>query len=100
MVIEDGGLPVTLGAKLRDPFRTPQCTYKDPQCIVDVRADCSQQAQVYICTCLGCSEEIISDMVNTGTIKSNKPGGEFCPNYVGMTGTSMHTRGLSHLKDM
>ena len=86
---------------MRDPFRVQECTFKDPLCIVDPRSDCSQQGHVYICTCSGCSEEILtSSGANHGTTRSNQPGGEHRPNYVGMTGTSMHARGLSHLKEI
>ena len=71
--------------------------------MVDPKVDCSQQGQVYICTCSGCSEEILTGDVNDinhGTKRSNQPGGEHRPNYIGMTGTSMHARGQSHLKDI
>ena len=71
--------------------------------MVDPKVDCSLQGRVYICTCSGCSEEILtgdSNRVNHGTNKSNQPGGEHRPNYIGMTGCSMHSRGQAHLKDI
>ena len=51
LVLEDGGLPVTIGLKKRDPFWTPGCTFMDPTCMVDSKEDCSGQAKVYIVTC-------------------------------------------------
>ena len=54
LVLEDGGLPATLGLKVRDPFRIPGCTFKDPSCIVYESIDCSRQDSVHIITCNGC----------------------------------------------
>ena len=85
MVIEDGGLTATRGAKMRDLFRIHQYTFMNPTCLADPKTDCSQQCKVYICTCDGCSEEVITEEVNTGTNRSNQPGGEFRPNYIGIT---------------
>ena len=59
LVLEDGGLPATLGLKIRDPFRQPGCTYKDPNCMVDPSLDCSQQDSVYIITCDGCQNAVM-----------------------------------------
>ena len=33
-------------------------------------------------------------------MRKSDPGGKGHPNYVGMTGTSPNTRGMSHLKDI
>ena len=97
LVIEDGGLPVTIGLKKRDPFRTPGCTFGDPSCIVDPREDCSSQSKVYIVTCDGCNMKVEEGPeLRTGP-KPTEAGGESKLNYVGMTGTSLHARGKSHM---
>ena len=49
--------------------------------------------QQNICkTCNGCLHEVGS----SGGTKSNMPGGEGRPNYIGMTGSSLHSRAKSH----
>ena len=58
LVMEDGGVPATLGLKLRDPFRRPTCRFMDPNCMVDPTVDCSQQDQCYIVTCNTCQVDI------------------------------------------
>ena len=58
LVLEDGGLPVTIGLKKRDPFRSHGCTFGDPSCMVDPKEDCSSQAKVYIITCGGCNMRV------------------------------------------
>ena len=94
MVLEDGGIPITMGLKSRDPFRTQECTFSDVNCMVDTTTDCSQQDKVYIITCNGCMQDITTPPM-TG-LKPTEPGGEARYNYVGMTGTSMHARAKSH----
>ena len=93
MVLEDGGVPATLGLKIRDPFRQEECRFKDTKCRVDPKTDCSQQGRVYIITCNGCPEPVEGAVANG---KVTEPGGEVRPNYVGMTGTSLHARSLAH----
>ena len=34
LVLEDGGAPVTLGLKVKDPFSIPVCQFGDPDCWV------------------------------------------------------------------
>ena len=94
MVFEDGGIPATLGLRERDPFRQLGCQFKDPTCMVDPKTDCSQQGQVYVITCNVCQTEV-RDTTRSGQ-RSTDPGGEPNPNYVGMTGTSLHARAISH----
>ena len=67
--------------------------FKDRNCRVDKKTDCSQQDRVYIITCNGCPEPV-EGAESRG--KTNEPGGETRPNYVGMTGTSLHSRSLAH----
>ena len=96
LVLEDGGLPITLGLKKKNPFRVEICTFNDPNCMVDRKTDCSKQNVTYIVTCNGCP-----DNVSYGPLIKNVPqltevGGEGRFNYVGMTGTSMHARAKMH----
>ena len=96
-MLEDGGLPATLGLKVRDPFRTPGCTFKDPSCIVDESVDCSRQDSVYIITCNGCLETVTNGPVSRVMPRPTEAGGEGRPNYIGMSGTSLHARAKSHM---
>ena len=100
MVLEDGGLPTTLGLKLRNPFRAQQCTFGDPNCMVSASTDCSLQDKVYVITCNECLDEVTTGTTNTQPIilKPTRPGGEARLNYVGTTGTSLHARSLLHHK--
>ena len=66
--------------------------------MVDPSGDCSRQAQVYIVTCSGCNETVHKGPQIKDCPKSMEVGGEGKPNYVGMTGTSLHARGVSHLQ--
>ena len=93
LVVEDGGVPATLGIKSRDPFRSEGCTFRDPNCMVDIKNDCSKQDQIYIVTCNGCKESVNQQEVGWSNKRKTDPGGEGHPNYVGMTGTSLHTKG-------
>ena len=93
MVLEDGGVPATLGLKKRDPFRVERCRFKDDNCRVDPSTDCSQQGRVYILTCNACPEAVAGGVARG---KPTEPGGEARLNYVGMTGTSLHARSLAH----
>ena len=97
LVLEDGGLPVTLGLKKRDPFRVNGCTFKDKKCIVSPNTDCSRQGQVYIITCKSCKSNVYEGPKPMVHPKWNEAGGEGRANYIGMTGTSLHARAASHL---
>ena len=96
MVLEDRGTPATLGLKVRDPFRDEEYRFKDPSCQVSPSVDCSMQDQTYIITCNGCQEAVGT----SNGIKPNMPGGEGCPNYIGMTGTSLHARAKAHTQSV
>ena len=95
MVLEDGGAPATMGLKVKDPFRVEECRFKDKDCNVTTTTDCSQQDKTYIITCKGCPTPIVV----TGS-KPNQPGGEGALNYIGTTGTSMHTRSKAHAQSI
>ena len=99
MVLEDGGLQATLGLKVRDPSMLQQCIFGDPIAWLPPSLNCSLQGKVYIVTCDNCLEEVAMED-NQSSTNPTKPGGETRLNYVGMTGTSLHARSLSHLKDI
>ena len=100
LVLEDGGLPATLGLRVRDPFRHEGCTFGDPTCIVDRRQDCSRQDVVYIITCNECKERVCQGPDLENTAKPTEAGGEVHHNYIGMTGSSMHARAKAHVASM
>ena len=97
LVLEDGGLPITIGLKKRDPFRSHGCTFGDPDCMVDPSEDCSSQSKVYVITCGGCNQKVEEGPAPRTGPKPTEAGGEARPNYIGMTGTSLHARGKLHL---
>ena len=97
LVVEEGGLPVTLGLRVKDPFRRDGCTFKDPECMVDAGVNCSKQDSVYCITCDGCQENVFQGPNPLHMPRSTDAGGETRLHYIGMTGTSLHCRGKSHL---
>ena len=46
LVLEDGGLPIMIGLKVRDPFRCQGCMFKDDKCMINLNTDCSRHASV------------------------------------------------------
>ena len=92
IVLEDRGIPATLGLKQRDPFRADGCSYGDPNCNPDPKIDCGQQDMVYVITCNGCKDPVPGVSRDRGKSKPTDTGGEARPNYVDMTGTSLHAR--------
>ena len=65
--------------------------------MVDPKDDCSRQAQVYIVTCNSCNMKVEEGPENRLGPRPTEAGGEARLNYIGMTGTSLHARGMSHL---
>ena len=100
LVVEEGGLPVTIGLRVKNPFRKDICVFKDPEYPVYTRVDCSRQDTVYSITCGGCLESVFQGPSPLHMPKPTEAGGETRLHYIGMTGTSMHTRGKSHLTAM
>ena len=85
-----------LGLRARDPFRIQQCRFNDLNCQVSTSVDCSMQDQTYIITCNGCMDPIAS----SNGVKPNLPGGEGHPNYIRMTGTSLHARAKAYAQSV
>ena len=94
-VMEEGGLPVTVGLRVNDPFHPGSCRYGDPKCIVEQNKDCGLMGNIYEITCNSCQEAVIQEQ---GEQCSRQPGGQMGPNYIGMTATSAHCRMKAHLK--
>ena len=95
--MEDGGLPVTLGLRVKDPFRHEGCTFNNPDCIVDAAMDCSKQDAVYSITCGGCLDDVVQGPNPLNMPKPEDAGGQTRVPYIGMMGTSLHNRGKSYM---
>ena len=78
-----------------DPFRTQQCRFRDPACIVEGTKDCASMACIYEVTCASCQVPIDQDLSHKET---RDPGGQKKLNYIGMTMCSTHARMKDHLK--
>ena len=57
LVMEEGGIPVTLGLKVSNPIRTEGCQFGDRECLVK-KGDCSTMGCIYCITCNKCKEEL------------------------------------------
>ena len=86
-VIEEGGLPISAGLRVNDPFRSQTCRYGNSKCIVESNKDCGTMGVVYEITCNNCQEAVNQEQ---GNQLSRQPGGQVGPNYIGMTMTSSH----------
>ena len=40
-VVEEGGLPISVGLRTNDPFRPQSCRYEDNKCMVESGKDCA-----------------------------------------------------------
>ena len=85
---------MTASLKEGDPFRKKGYKFLDPDCMVDVKEDCTAMGCIYEISCNTCQEPVEENP--TGTKVSKDPGGQSRPNYVGMTSTSLHCRMLGH----
>ena len=94
MVVEDGGQPAIASLKEGDPFRKEGCKFTNPDCMVDIKEDCTAMGCLYEISCNACQEPVEEDISGSKTTKD--PGGQSRPNYVGMTSTSLHCRMLGH----
>ena len=94
-VVEEGGAPATAALRKTDPFRTQQCRFRDPACIVEGSRDCASMACVYEITCASCQVPVDQDISHKET---RDPGGQKKTNYIGMTMCSTHSRMKGHLK--
>ena len=82
-MVEDGGRPIHIGLKVRDPMRPKGCIFNDPTCFVDSNSECDRCGVVYKITCIKCTETADNDRE--------------VHNYIGMTRTSLHNRMQGHL---
>ena len=58
VVLEEGGHPISLGLKKRDPFLTNGCQFNDNDCIMRSDKDCSMMGAIYIIRCISCKERL------------------------------------------
>ena len=94
LVTEEGGIPVTMGLKAADPFRTEEdCRYGDPECWVK-GGKCGEMGCLYYVSCLTCKQDLSPEVREVPA----KPGGIKHSHYIGMTATSLHSRHLDHRK--
>ena len=91
LVLEDGGAPITLGLKKKDPFETNACKFGDPQCWIK-DGKCHKMSCIYNITCNTCQEEVDPEIRQS----HQEPGGTKTSHYIGMTATSLHNRHKSH----
>ena len=83
LVIEDGGRPIHVGLKVRDPHRLDGCVFGQEACPVVSGTDCDRTGVVYKIECKQCKET--AENVNS------------VHNYIGLTRSSLHSRMQSHL---
>ena len=91
LVLEDGGAPITLGLKKKDPFEKKECKFGDPQCWIK-DGKCHKMSCIYNITCNTCQEEVDPEIRQS----HQEPGGTKTSHYIGMTATSLHNRHKSH----
>jgi hypothetical protein len=76
-VVEGGGVPITRGLKLGNPFRKDGCAFKDPNCRVSPKVDCGKMGAVYAVTCDICGDvEPTGPQGYTPTTASTTPSAE------------------------
>ena len=92
IVQEEGGNPISLGLKKRDPFAVQTCRYGDSQCLGRPGQDCGAMGALYLITCTSCKTQLPPEVhENPG----EKGGVKSC-HYIGMTASSCHSRWLHH----
>ena len=92
IVQEEGGNPISLGLKKRDPFSTDNCRYGDNLCLSRPGQDCGAMGTIYLITCSQCKTELPPEVrENPG-----EKGGVKSSHYLGMTAGSCHNRWLQH----
>ena len=90
--MEESGLPITIGLRKNNPFRTNGCQYGDPDCLAQGDQDCGQMGLVYAIRCNTCKSTLDPEVKE----HPGKTGGIKSPNYIGMTSCSLHNRLLTH----
>ena len=56
--MEEGGLAISSGLKINDPFRPQTCRFGDLDCMVETGKDCASMGAVYEITCKECNTKI------------------------------------------
>ena len=56
-VIEDGGIPIHCGLRIKDPLRPPGCVFGDPLCMVKDSQQCDKMGVIYQIQCSKCLED-------------------------------------------
>ena len=92
LIVEDGGRPIHVGLKSRDPSRPEGCLFGDANCFVDPSIQCDRTGVVYRITCKQCDKEVMTDDTRNQSYDIETH------NYVGMTRCSLHSRMMAHLK--
>ena len=86
LVVEKGGVSLTSGISVSDPFKPLECRWKE-DCLVDKEQDCMTEQVTYKIDCITCiSSNNPPDSNNTPQI------------YIGQSGRSIHSRMSDHLR--
>ena len=91
IVMEEGGVPLTLGLKKTDPCPTDGCQFGDRECWVEGNK-CSSMGSIYCITCNTCKQVLDPEIREVPSIS----GGIKSAHYIGMSATSLHNRHKSH----
>ena len=62
LIQEEGGNPISLGLKQRDPFAPSTCRCGDMNCLARTGQDCGAMGAVYLITCTSCKQELSPDV--------------------------------------
>ena len=84
LVVEEGGISVTLRLKISDPYKKEACQFVDPECWVQ-GGKYSEMGATYFIKCTTCNEHIDPEIQDKLTVS----GGIKAPNYIGMTTSSL-----------
>ena len=78
VVLEEGGHPISLGLKKRDPFAVEGCKFNDTKCIMKRGSDCSIMNAVYVIRCIQCKQELDPNIKENPAL----PGGVKSSHYL------------------
>ena len=91
LVMEEGGVPITMGLKKTDPRETQGCQFGDDNCWIQGNK-CSAIGSIYVVTFNSCKEVLDPEIKEIPEV----PGGVKSSHYLGMTWTSLHNRHKDH----